>query len=480
MTRNVALSIAILLAVAHMVLAGMYANVTPYRTPGILLGQRDPATGTFQNVPDVGAPDERQHANYVLRLTRGEGFPVLDPKDPNLIENYQAHQPPLFYLIEAGWTKLTGVDLSSDEVGFLARFPNAMIGAATIIGTFFLGFWGFRRYDVGVLSAAFAALLPMNAALSGAISNDPLLYCICTWVLANVVKGCVDGWCMGIALRVGLLAGLGILTKTTAVALFPVLLVCLFVGPNRPNLKQVAVCMLVLVVVAAPWLLRNQSLYGDPLAISAFNEAFKNSPSRELITQVAEIQNPGKDPSVAYWMDWVGWWTARSFFGVFGYMDIFLNERGTSATLPTAPNSLYRMLIAATFLITALWALALRKPEWSVHSRVHWILGIFLAIVAILFLRFNAQYFQGQARYLFPAISCFGIGTAIAILLLVRDRWQAGLAVLVLGLGALNAYALGRLPGEFSRRTSSIGALGKTAPGHSYVQSGNDGLRARV
>ncbi len=65
--------------------------MTPYRSGGVLLGQRDPATGQPQQVSDVGAPDERQHANYTLKLVRGEGFPVLDPNDPNLIENYQAH-----------------------------------------------------------------------------------------------------------------------------------------------------------------------------------------------------------------------------------------------------------------------------------------------------------------------------------------------------------------------------------------------------
>ena len=480
MTKQTAAIVAVVLAIVHLVLACLYANTTPYRTAGILLGQRDPNTGAYQRVPDIGAPDERQHANYALRLVSGDGFPILDPKDPELIENYQAHQPPLYYLIEAGWAKALGVDLQSPSAGFQARFPNALIGALTVLGAFFLGLWAFQRTDVGLIAAAFTAVLPMNAALSGAISNDPLLYCLCTWSLANIAKGCVEGWCMGIAIRVGLLVGLAILTKTTAVALLPVLLVSLFIGPQRPGIKHVLACALVLAVVAAPWLMRNQNLYGDPLAISAFNEAFKNSPSRELITGIAEIQNPGKDPNLAYWTDWVGWWTARSFFGVFGYMDIFLNERGTSATGPNAPNSLYRMLLAMGVLTFIVWLIALRTPDWSMHRRMHWLLGIFLAIVLLLFVRFNAQYFQGQARYLFPAIGVIGAGVAVAILALARGRWQAGLAAVVLILGALNVYALARLPSEFSRRTTFAMSVTKTDPDRSDVLVGNDAKDARV
>ena len=480
MTKQSAAILASVLAIVHIVLACIYSGSTPYRTAGMLLSQRDPTTGAYQRVPDIGAPDERQHANYAMKLVRGEGFPVLDPKDPELIENYQAHQPPLYYLIEAGWVKLLGVDLQSPSAGFQARFPNALIGALTVLGTFFLGLWAFQRSDVGLVAASFVALLPMNAALSGALSNDPLLYCLCTWSLANIAKGCVEGWCMGIALRVGLMVGLAILTKTTAIALLPILLICLFIGPNRPGLKHVAVCALVLALVAAPWLVRNQSLYGDPLAISAFNEAFKNSPSKDLITGIAELQNPGKDPNLAYWTDWVGWWTARSFFGVFGYMDVFLNERGTSATGPSAPNSLYRMLLAMGVLTMIIWLLALRNPEWSVHRRMHWLLGIFLAVVVLLFLRFNAQYFQGQARYLFPAIGVIGIGVAIALLHLVRGKWMAAIAVLGFVLGTINVYALARLPSEFARRTTFVMSVLQTDLDRSDVLVGNDAKDARV
>lgn len=512
MTRNTALTVASVLAVLHLVLACVYASITPYRSPGMLLGQRDPGTGALAQAPDVGAPDERQHANYTIKLLNGEGFPVLDPKDPNLIENYQAHQPPLYYILHAGWCKITGANLESADSGLKVRSLNALIGAATVIGVFFLGLWAFKREDVGVVAAAFVALLPMNTALSGAVSNDPLLYCLCTWTLAFLAKGCVGGWTLKTALLVGLFTGLGLLTKTTAIALLPVLLLALFLGPNRPSSKQIAVCAGVFVIIATPWLVRNQNHYGDPLALSAFNEAFKGSPApvevalsglverdsavaeklnayaashpdlkgRELLRGAEAEGGIGANRSLHYWSDWVGWWTARSFFGVFGYMDIFLNESSTHATGEKNPNALYRMFLALGALVVMLWVLALRREEWKEHKRMHWLLGVFLLVIVVLFMRFNAQYFQGQARYLFPAIGVIGIGVAIAVLGVARSNWRAALAVIVVLLGGLNLYALMRLPEEFKRRTLSASLPVQTDHGFSNVLSSNGRGTPRV
>ena len=455
MSLRTAILLAIGLAVIHLVLACVYASLTPYRTAGILLGQRDPATGQFQSVPDVGAPDERQHVNYTIHLQQGNGFPVLNPEDPKLAENYQAHQPPLFYILHAGWTRLTGADLTNSASGLAARSLNALIGAATVLGAFFLGLWALRRSDVGLVAASFVALLPMNTALSGAVSNDPLLFCLCTWALALMAKGCTLGWTMKLAIGLGLVVGAAILTKTTAIALLPCLLVAVWLSEVRPTATQIVACSLLVALVSGPWLARNHLTYGDPLALTAFNDAFKNSPSRELMTQVATVQNPDKDPNLAYWMDWVGWWTARSFYGVFGYMDVFLNERGTPSTGRMSPNSLYRMLLALGALAVALWALALQRGEWKEHRRMHWLLGIFLLVIVVLFVRFNMQYFQGQARYLFPAIAVFGVGLGVGTINVSRGRLMPALATVILILGALNAYALIRLPGEFAKRVQA-------------------------
>src|SRR5688572_11199607 len=143
----------------HLGLAVAYAAITPYRQGGRLHFQG----GAY--AADIGAPDERQHVNYVAHLVQGKGFPVFNPKDPGLYESYQSHQPPLYYLIAAGVGKIVGASDFEDLLhGRDLRFLNALIGSLGIGGVYFFVWWGFRNQAAALAAAAFAALLPMNVA----------------------------------------------------------------------------------------------------------------------------------------------------------------------------------------------------------------------------------------------------------------------------------------------------------------------------
>lgn len=400
-----------------LVAATLFNLNTPYRESGVIRYQRNAPAA------DIGAPDELQHANYVAHLKSGKGFPVLDPSQPDFGENYQSHQPPLYYLLAAGWSTLTVADPQDPEAGVRLRFLNTLIGLGTILGTFFLARWGLGRDDVGLAAAAFVAFLPMNLALHGAVSNDPLLYALITWATALAAKGVQHGWDNKTAALVGVLTGLALLTKTTALALFPVLIVGVAVSYKfaqdrpKPTPAQLALCLALPLVLAAPWLLRNQNLYGDPFALKAFNEAFTGNPKAEMF--INEIG------PVAYFSDWVVWWTARSFIGVFGYMDIFLFE----TLRPDQAGALYTALIFIILLVIALGAAPFAKVKTYTEElelpdpRKYHILGTtLLIVVTLLFVRFNLTYFQGQARYLYPAIAPLAIlfGNGLANLAILR------------------------------------------------------------
>jgi 4-amino-4-deoxy-L-arabinose transferase-like glycosyltransferase len=432
-------TLVILLALAHLAFASYFAVVTPYRQSGILLGQRDQDGGPAR-VPDVGAPDERQHANYVQHLLDGKGFPMLDPKDPKLEENYQAHQPPLYYVLASGFAKVTGVSSVDEQSGRSLRFLNVAIGAGTVVGGFFLALWGLGSRAAAVASGLFIALLPMNLALSGAISNDPLLYLICTWTLALAAKALRNGWTASLASAVGTLAGLALLTKTTGIALFPILLLAAFLPQvSKPSGKQLVMALVPAILIPLPWLLRNQGLYGDPFAIAAFNKTFVNSPQASFYINALGAQ--------VYWTEWVGWWTARSYIGAFGYMDIFLNETGRPGS---RPETFYRLAIAALGLATLAWTLLVSKPSWKESKPVQILNMAFFLVVAVLFIRFNMQYFQGQARYLFPAIGpvACGIGMVLASAKSPKVSVGAFGAVML----ALALYSASILPAEFAKR----------------------------
>lgn len=421
-----------ILLLLHVCLAAWYAQSTPYREGGRLAMQRtDPS-----NLPkDIGAPDERQHANYIKRLADGKGFPVLGDPAEDPYENYQAHQPPLFYVLGLGWAKAIGPDsLVEPGSGLKVRFLNVLIGTGTVAGVFFLALWGTRREDVALGAAAFAAFLPMHVALNGALSNDPLLYCLCAWTLAHMVRAATEGWTLRAGLLVGAMIGMAALTKTTAVALYPALLVALWPslkGETKALTLKAGIAALTLsLLIPVGWWLRNMQLYGDPLAIKAFNQAFTGSPQASMfITELG---------AMTYWTQWVGWWTFRSFVGVFGYMDIFL------------PDTLYRLAVAVLFLVMAIGGLKAKETTQGQGARA--CLWVFAAVVTLLFVRFNTQYFQGQARYLFPALGAFALLFGLGLAAVGQKRSLIAVGVASATMLGLTIWAGLQLPGAFELR----------------------------
>jgi 4-amino-4-deoxy-L-arabinose transferase-like glycosyltransferase len=427
-----------LIVVLHFVLAAAYARVTPYRSEGFV-----PSQGNV-HVKDVGAPDERQHVNYVAHLLSGKGVPVFKPNDPQLYESYQSHQPPLFYAIEAVYARVLAVDdLNGQREGFLLRLLNALIGSTAVLGVWFLALWGFAGRPHALAACAVAAFLPMNVALSGAVSNDPLLICLCTWCLAFCARGVRDGWNLRLGLWVGLTMGLAFLTKTTAIALLPVVALACFLRSsekgrmlscNPAALKCAAVAIAIGLLMGLPWWIRNQSLYGDPFAMTAFNQAFTGS--MQASTMMDRVGGP-----FAYWVMAVGQGTMCSFFGVFGYWDVWFDM------------TTYYALACGCVVLSIGWVLSLRGHRED--RPLHLLNALFLFFIVAAFVRFNMQYFQAQGRYLLPALGPIAVGLGGGLVFLARKRAEIaalGLAVVLL---ALNLYAVSDLlPGAFAARVT--------------------------
>lgn len=440
MSRRNALIVLAAAVALHVLLALGFALRTPFRTAGVLLGQ----SGRPQ-IADVGAPDERQHATQIARYSRGE-VPVFDPKDPNLGENYQAHQPPLYYAVSS----FVAHGEPTIDRALAYRWPNLFFGALAVAGVFAFGWLATGRWEVAAGLVAVAAPWPMLCALSGAVSNDPLLIGLCSWALAALMGARRDGWNLYWSLLFGTAAGLATLTKTTGIVLLPVgfLAAILFTGPWRNKIASLAVGL----ALPLPWLLRNQSLYGDPLALRAFNEAFVGSAQKSTILQVIEATTPNAPAETSYWVNWISWWSFRSLVGVFGYMDIWLNERGVSD--PSGPNALYRgflLLFIAALIGTVLW---LRRG--TVNGRAATIIGgSLLLLVTFSFVRFNMQFFQAQGRYLLPALAPLCAGLAGGIGFYLRRNVLLGGLLVGLVFAGTSLYALWRLPDEFAQRVEA-------------------------
>lgn len=407
--------------------------------------QRGP-DGRPLSVTDIGAPDERQHANYVIGLLSGGGFPVLVPRSPDLGETYQSHQPPLYYLLHAGWTRVVATDLTNPQQGVMARSLNLVIGGIGIVGVYFCALWGFRDRWLALAAAAMTGLMPMYLALCAAVSNDPLLFAICSWTAALMALGLRNGWTLKLLIGIGVMMGLGFVTKTNALALVPAVAFSLAYA-TRELKWRLLLPFAIAVGIALPWWVRNTQIYGDPLALGVFADAFVGTAQRSALVEMLASSRPealllGSAP-VEYWVNWFGWWTLRSFFGAFSQMDIFL------------PDTLYRLLTALVTLFGLGWVLTLlKKPQTNeerLQRRVVWMLAILFCSVFLLFLRFNLTYFQAQARYLYPATVALSIGFAVGAARLLGNPGRAAALVVPTLLG-LNVYVISILSQEFARR----------------------------
>ena len=186
-----------------------------------------------------------------------------------------------------------------------------------------------------------------------------------------------------------------------------------------------AIALIVPFVISLPWMLRNQWLYGDPFAIKAFNAAFVGSPkAADFISGVG---------AWSYWTDWVGWWTARSFVGMFGIMDVWLME----ASGQVASDTVYRLILALLLVPAVAWAFGLRTCSDGPSKAFHITGAVLLGVVALLFVRFNMQYFQGQARYVYPAVAPIMVGLGFGLCHLLGGRrewawaWAAGFLAVI-------------------------------------------------
>ncbi len=419
--------------------ATAFNDATPYRTAGALFTQRNPETNQPATAPDIGAPDERQHANYVARMARGEGPAVLDPKDPELYENYQAHQPPLYYFMAGQIAKAAGWDPQANEGGRYLRFVNTGIGVLMLLGMFAFARNVSQSDEVALAAMAFG-LLPMNLALHGAVSNDPLLYCLIAWALvlaAIVARGSGAAY----PILFGLVAGAAIWTKTTGLMLIPVGMVAGYIGAPKKSKFTVALTMgLGPLLVAAPWMIRNVQVYGDPFALRAFTESFGGTAQAMMF-----IDSIGMG---SYLMNWVGWTAAKSFVGTFGYMDISpLEAYGAKAV-----ETFYRVSLAFLTAAGLSGLIAVAKDRKKPQPAMHALGAVAVLVVLALFLRFNLQYFQGQSRYLYPAFAPLALlmGMGVTLWFKKREQWAwVCVAVVMAGFAFASWSTLGP---AFARR----------------------------
>ena len=394
-------------------------------------------------IPLFEGPDEDDHFRYAQFIADQRALPIQLFEPGGGIAGHQGWQPPLYYSLVAlivapidksdyeqhlwrnsavtfvGDPSCCGRDIyyHTDSENFpytrttlavhLARLLSIFFGAVTVWATFILANTLVHAYAIrhapSAIPLATASIVAFNPSFlfaSALVSNDSLLTALSTVVLL-VWVGLMTGT-IAAALKssviLGALIGLGILTKTTALGLIPFSMLALaIVAWRRRDLRFAisgnAAMLAMIALISGWWFVRNQMLYGDPLAyrLMIASAIFPRAGPLTL-PEVFQISVP---------------WLWQTFWGG-----------------PTPGDLAIAILIAlgALSVLALVGMILFVMRSWRLErSSSIFVLGAWLGLILIAqiqFIRTTAGADQG--RYLFPAISVIALFFVLGLIELSR------------------------------------------------------------
>ena len=373
------------------------------------------------------APDEAAHVSYVQSVALGHFPSKAQPHagTQNSYPDYEWHQPPLYYLLAVPF-------LAGGERG--VRVLSVLLGIGSILFVYRITCL-LRPRDryTPLVAAGICALTPGHIAINSSVNNDSLLelafcatlYCLISLVVdidtgdITVKRACLTGLCLGI----------GLVTKTTALLLIPVVItvgaILVKLGkPRREVARYLAITGTTALLISGWWFVRNVMLYHEPLPLHAFQKSFGGTALAREVVQGGLGLNVHGWPE--YWQKVIAW-CFSSFWAVYGTprSAVF----GVPLYLPDFVYYLLAMIVIAT--VAGMGRLHFKRDTlFTVQCRYAlYVLFVTLGLVGTAYALFVSQYFQTQGRYLYPAMSAIAPIIAVGWLAHFPARYEKSAAV---------------------------------------------------
>lgn len=432
-------------------------------------------------VPLAESPDELDHFHFVQYLLHNRALPVMQPHAA-ANDTMEANQPPLYYLLNtavllpafseietAVFPQNSCYSFAWQDVGrqhfyrhdsaeqfpykgvylafHLARFLSVLMGAGTIMLAYSMG-WLISggRQTTALLAASLLAFNPQFIFINASVNNDVLTALLGAAIIAlsAYAAGQQEPRSNRFAALLGVLVGLGLLTKFALLALWPIALTAVIWPqiirsarlwkPQPSKLGQSVLLVLLIPIMLAGWqYVRAHQLYGDPLAWTVHLQA---KGSQVLRTSPLTLADLGEFVQLHF----------QSYWALFGWLNV------------QAPTWVYLLLAGLT--LTALAGLLLEAGDWLKRMRrfMDWENGRFAQFSALLIVTLSVsaiyvslfRYIQTinwsgyQGRLAYAVAAPIAALLALGLLRLARaiaSRYQkqlrffvaAGLGMLALG-----------------------------------------------
>ena len=403
--------------------------------------------------------DELEHAEFVRHVVTTGTLPLHgQAEDQGYRVRQEASQPPLYYLLAAGWAKILRLPSTPHDpqavpdrvvaCGPSPTFYNKMtwihppgeaglpwqgayrtlhslrlfstlLQGLTLVGAWVLARRVVRDPILPLLVVGFIALNPQFLMVAAGVNNDNAVVPLATWGLVLAL----DCWHRGPSpLRViglGFISGLAALSKLSGfglVGLGGLVLLIEGITHRRPFMRIVTHGLLLVipaVLLVAPWLWRNQQLYGDPTALAPM---LNKVGTRDAGVSLAE-----------------GWLMVRSYWG----------------QLPCSfyPRALYWpfYLYVLGGLVGLVVTFVRRRDHASDIVKRALVLGaLWFVTIVLAWMRWNRITFATGGRLLFPAAS----GAALLLALGWRglDNRASRLWAAAMPLVSLGVLVFGMVP----------------------------------
>lgn len=389
-------------------------------------------------VPAFEGSDEPAHWRYARYLNQNRGLPLDAPSNP------EAFSPPLYYLLIAPFAvdvKLPPIGYVGEEYGKwrLILFPprvyqnasddfgrywpfRAARLASVLISLFTIWFCALAGTEAsgspwtGLLVGGLVAFWPMFTFRGMNVSNDALVAMLSALALYLIVRLIKRGFTWGIGIFAALAVAGAFLSKTNAIIL-PVPLLLAIISekaPWRAKLLRAGVLGAIMLVIVAPWLIRNQHLYGDLLAQKA------------MLTVGSELVHKHSLGS-GYFLIRFPYLLITSFIGTFGWGNLRL------------PVLAYLVYMIALVSAGACWIVGIRQGR--VDFRLSAIISSVIVLNLIAIAHFNLTFPQPNGRYMLPALPA--IALLLGLGLESQRSWSEFRTVLTVGgLAATNLIIL--------------------------------------
>ena len=406
-------------------------------------------------VPIFEAPDEQAHWQYARYLRVNKRLPFYDK------QFQEANSPPLYYLVIAPLAAYSDIPPSlnwngpdghaipalprlyqnsySDYVRYwpirAARLVTVLVSLVTVFFCFASGVEATGRETTGLLAGALAAFLPQFTFRGMNVSNDAMVTAMSSVVLYCLIRMVKQGATERRAITSAVAIAAAILSKATAFFLpIPFAMVVLTQNADWKSRLKILGALSVTFVLVAPWLIRNQLLYGDPLAQRAMLTAVDFLVSRKSITSPYFIHSFPQGLAV-------------SFVGVFGWFSLWSPKWLYHSFWLTAAAGLAGWLIAAKRGRTRTGQDASPSAA-GIDVRLATLLVSMPLLNLMVVVYINLTFDQPQGRYMFPSLPALAVLVAMGLEYLPQwtSRLSRGLAV---ALALVNLYVVIRvvLPG---------------------------------